>query len=124
MRFMILIKSNPEMEAGNLPDEEVKAELGKFNEELTRAGVMLGAEGLLPSSTGARVKFSGDKHTVIDGPFPETKELIAGFWLLEVASQEKAIEWVKRCPNPRGIDWEMEIRQVSGCQAHGQDGKA
>jgi hypothetical protein len=121
MRFMILIKSSPEMEAGVFPDPKVKAVLAKFSEELTKAGVMLGAEGLLPSVTGARVKFSGEKHTVIDGPFPETKELIAGFWLWEVKSKEEAIAWVKRCPNPPGADWEMEIRQVSRCQDHATD---
>ena len=116
MRFVVLIKSNPGMEAGILPDEELRAEMGTFNEELTRAGVLLAAEGLLPSSEGVRVKFLGEKTTVIDGPFAETKELIAGFWLLEVKSKEEAIEWVKCCPNPRGIDWEIEIRQVSGCR--------
>jgi hypothetical protein len=115
MRFVVLIKSNAGMEAGVLPDEELRAEMRTFNEELTRAGVLLAAEGLLPSSEGVRVKFSGPKTTVIDGPFAETKELVAGFWLLEVKSKEEVIEWVKRCPNPRGIDWEIEIRQVSGC---------
>ena len=123
MRYMILIKSNPEMETGVLPDEPLKAELARFMEELNRAGVLRGSEGLLPSSTGARVVFSGEKRTVLDGPFPETKELIAGFWLWDVESREEAIEWVKRCPNPRGINWEMEIRQVSGCQDQGGDHK-
>ena len=92
MRFMILIKSNAQMEAGEQPDEALKAELGRFNEELSRAGVLVSSDGLLPSTSGARVKFSGDRHTVIDGPFPETKELIAGLWLWEVRSKNEAIE--------------------------------
>ena len=100
MRFMILIKADKNSEAGVLPDEKLLTEMGKFNEELVKAGVMLAGEGLQPSSKGARVKFSGSKRTVIDGPFAETKELIAGFWLWQVKSKEEAIEWVKRCPNP------------------------
>jgi hypothetical protein len=112
MRFMILIKANKDTEAGVLPSQELLTEMGKFNEELVKAGVMLAGEGLHSSSKGARVKFSGDKRTVIDGPFTETKELIAGFWLWQVKSKEEAIEWVKRCPNPTGAEAEIEIRQV------------
>jgi hypothetical protein len=112
MRFMILLKADKNTEAGALPDEKLLAEMGKFNEELVKAGVMLAGEGLHPSSKGARVKFSGDKRTVIDGPFTEAKELIAGFWLWQVKSKEEAIEWVKRCPNPLGAETEVEIRQV------------
>ena len=100
MRFMILVKADKNSEAGVLPDEKLLTEMGKFNEELVKAGVMLAGEGLQPSSKGARVKFSGSKRTVIDGPFAETKELIAGYWLWQVKSKEEAVEWVKRCPNP------------------------
>src|SRR5215217_7039554 len=100
MRVMVLIKADKNSEAGVLPDEKLLAEMGKYNEELVKAGVMLAGEGLHPSSKGARVRFSGDKRTVIDGPFSETKELIAGYWLFQVRSKEEAIEWVKRCPNP------------------------
>ena len=100
MRFMIMVKADKNSEAGVLPDEKLLTEMGKFNEELVKAGVMLAGEGLQPSSKGARVRFSGSKRTVIDGPFAETKELIAGFWLWQVKSKEEAIEWVKRCPNP------------------------
>jgi hypothetical protein len=109
---MVLIKADKDSEAGVLPDEQLLAEMGKYNEELVKAGVMLAGEGLQPSSKGARVKFSGDKRIVIDGPFAEAKELIAGFWLWEVNSLEEAIEWVKRCPNPMGVESEIEIRQV------------
>jgi hypothetical protein len=112
MRFMILVKADKNAEAGALPDEKMLTEMGKYNEELVKAGVMLAGEGLHPSSKGARVKFSGDKRTVIDGPFSETKELVAGFWLWQVKSKEEAIEWVKRCPNPTGGESEIEIRQV------------
>lgn len=112
MRFMILIKADKNSEAGVMPDEKLMAEMGKFNEELVKAGVMLAGEGLHPSSKGARVRFSGQQRTVIDGPFAETKELIAGFWLWEVKSKEEAIEWVKRCPNPMPGESEIEIRQV------------
>jgi hypothetical protein len=112
MRFMILIKADKNTEAGVLPDQKLLTEMGKFNEELVKAGVMLAGEGLHPSSKGARVKFSGTKRTVIDGPFTETKELIAGFWLWQVKSKEEAIAWVKRCPNPLQGDSEIEIRQV------------
>jgi hypothetical protein len=112
MRFMIIVKATQDSEAGVMPSQELLTAMGKFNEELVKAGVMLAGEGLQPSSKGARVKFSGDKRTVIDGPFTETKELIAGFWLWEVKSREEAIEWVKRCPNPMTGDSEIEIRQV------------
>jgi hypothetical protein len=113
MRFMVIVKATKSSEAGILPSEELLGEMGKFNEELTKAGVLLAAEGLQASSKGARVKFSGEKRTVIDGPFTETKELIAGFWLWKCASLLEAIEWVKRCPNPMpGEEAEIEIRQV------------
>jgi len=112
MRFMILIKADKTTEAGALPDEKLLTEMGKFNEELVKAGIMLAGEGLHPSSKGARVRFSGTKRTVVDGPFAETKELIAGFWLWQVKSKEEAIEWVKRCPNPLAGESEIEIRQV------------
>ena len=113
MRFMILVKADKKSEAGVLPDAKLLSDMGKYNEELIKAGVMLAGEGLHPSSKGARVKFSGDKRTVIDGPFSETKELVAGFWLFEVKSREEAIEWVKRAPNPMpGTEPEIEIRQV------------
>jgi hypothetical protein len=112
MRFMILVKANKDTEAGVLPSTELLTEMGKYNEELVKAGVMLAGEGLQPSSKGARVKFSGAKRTVIDGPFAEVKELIAGFWLIQVKSKEEAIEWVKRVPNPTGEESEIEIRQV------------
>jgi len=109
---MILLKADKNTEAGALPDEKLLTEMGKYNEELVKAGVLLAAEGLHPSSTGARVRFSGGKRTVTDGPFSEPKELIAGFWLFQVKSKEEAIEWVKRCPNPLDTEAEIEIRQV------------
>ena len=112
MRFMILVKASKDSEAGVLPDEKLLTEMGAFNEELAKAGVMLAGEGLQASSKGARVKFGKGMTTVIDGPFAETKELIAGFWLWQVKSKEEAIEWVKRCPNPMPGDSEIEIRQV------------
>jgi hypothetical protein len=113
MRFMVMVKASKDSEAGKMPSQELLAAMGTFNEELVKAGVMLAGEGLQPSSKGARVRFSGDKRTVIDGPFPETKELVAGFWLWQVKSKEEAIEWVKRCPNPMpGTEAEIEIRQV------------
>jgi hypothetical protein len=112
MRFMVIVKATAQSEAGGLPDPQLMADMGKFNEELVKAGVLLAAEGLHASSKGARVQFSGAKRTVIDGPFAETKELIAGFWLWQVKSKEEAIEWVKRCPNPMSVDSEIEIRQV------------
>jgi hypothetical protein len=109
---MILVKADKNSEAGVLPDQKLLADMGKFNEELVKAGIMLAGEGLQPSSKGARVKFSGKNRTVIDGPFSEAKELIAGFWLWQCKSKEEAIEWVKRCPNPTSGDSEIEIRQV------------
>ncbi|SCY32160.1 Uncharacterized conserved protein [Nitrosospira sp. Nl5] len=112
MRFMVIVKADKNSEAGVMPSEKLLAEMGKYNEELAKAGVMLAGEGLHPSSKGARVRFSGDKRTVIDGPFAETKELIAGFWMFQVKSKEEAIEWVKRCPNPHEGESEIEIRQV------------
>ena len=114
MRFMILVKADKSSEAGVLPDEKLLAEMGKYNEELAKAGVLLSAEGLRPSAKGARVRFSsGGKRTVTDGPFTETKELLAGFWMFEAKSKEEAIEWVKRVPNPfPGTEAEVEIRQV------------
>jgi hypothetical protein len=113
MRFMVIVKADKNSEAGVLPDQKLLADMGKFNEELVKAGVMLAGEGLHPSSKGARVRFSGSKRTVIDGPFSETKELIAGYWLFQVKSKEEAIEWVKRAPNPfPGTESEIEIRQV------------
>jgi hypothetical protein len=122
MRFMAIVKADKNSEAGVLPDEKLLAEMGKFNEELVKAGVMLAGEGLHPSSKGARVRFSGSKRTVIDGPFSETKELVAGFWLLEVKSKEEAIEWIKRAPNPfPGTESEIEIRQVFEAEDFGAE---
>ena len=112
MRFMVMVKATKESEAGEMPGEELLAAMAKYNEELVKAGVMLAGEGLQPSSKGARVRFDGPKRTVIDGPFTETKELVAGFWLFQVKSLEEAIEWVKRCPNPMQGTSEIEIRQV------------
>jgi hypothetical protein len=113
MRFMILIKANKDSEAGVMPSQELLADMGKFNEELVKAGVMLAGEGLQPTSKGARVRFSGDKRIVTDGPFAETKELIAGFWMWQCKSKQEAIDWVKRCPNPMpNTESEIEIRQV------------
>jgi hypothetical protein len=112
MRFMVMVKANEDSEAGAMPSEELLTAMGKYNEELVKAGVMLAGEGLQASSKGARVRFSGKERTVIDGPFAETKELIAGFWIFEVKSLDEAIEWVKRCPNPMEGESEIEIRQV------------
>jgi hypothetical protein len=112
MRFMVIVKASDASEAGELPSAELLEEMGKFNEELVKAGVLLAADGLQPSSKGARVAFSGAQRKVIDGPFAETKELIAGYWLLELASLEEAIEWVKRVPNPTGEEGVVEIRPV------------
>jgi hypothetical protein len=112
MRFMVMIKADKNSEAGVMPSEQLLAEMGKYNEELVKAGVMLAGEGLQPSSKGARVKFSGSKRTVFDGPFAEAKELIAGFWILQVKSKQEAIDWVKRCPNPIEGESEIEIRQI------------
>src|SRR5687768_18487887 len=121
MRFMLLVKATKDSEAGVMPSTELLTEMGKYNEELVKAGVMLAGEGVHPSSKGARVRFSGDKRTVIDGPFTETKELIAGFWLWQVKSKEEAIEWVKRCPNPMPGDSEIEIRQVFEAEDFGAE---
>ena len=112
MRVMVIVKASRDSEAGVLPDTKMLTAMGKYNEELGKAGIMLAGEGLQASSKGARVRFSGTKRTVIDGPFAETKELIAGFWLWQVKSMEEAIEWVKRCPNPHNEDSDIEIRQV------------
>lgn len=121
MRFMIMVKATKNSEAGVMPSPELLTAMGKYNEELVKAGVMLAGEGLHPSSKGARVRFSGSKRTVIDGPFSETKELVAGFWLFQVKSKEEAIEWVKRCPNPMpGEDSEIEIRQVFEAEDFGE----
>ena len=110
MRFMVLVKGNEQSEAGVMPTEAQLAAMGKFNEELVKAGVMLAGEGLKPTSTGARVRFSGSKRTVIDGPFPETKELVAGYWIWQVKDMDEAVAWVKRCPNPMPGPSEIEIR--------------
>jgi len=113
MRFMVIVKATAESEKeGALPDPQLMADMGKYNEELSKAGILLALDGLHPSSKGARVKFSGKSRTVVDGPFTEAKELIAGFWILQVKSLEEAIEWVKRCPNCHAGDYEVEIRQV------------
>ena len=112
MRFMAIVKANKDSEAGVMPSKELLAAMGRFNEEMVKAGVLLAAEGLKPSSKGARVKFSGNKRSVVDGPFTESKELIAGFWLLQVKSKEEAIEWIKRSPAPFEGESEIEIRQV------------
>ena len=121
MRFMIIVKASKESEAGKMPSEQMLADMGKFNEELVKAGVMLAGEGLHPSSKGARVHFSGNKRTVIDGPFDQTSELVAGFWLIQVKSKEEAIEWVKRCPNPMEGDSDIEIRQVFEAEDFGAE---
>jgi hypothetical protein len=121
MRFMILLKADKNTEAGVMPSEKLLTEMGKYNEELAKAGALLAAEGLQPSSKGARVKFSGAKRTVIDGPFAEPTELIAGFWLIQVRSKEEAIEWVKRCPNPLDGEAEVEIRQVFEAEDFGPE---
>jgi hypothetical protein len=112
MRFVVMVKATKDSEAGKMPSTKLLEEMGKFNEELVKAGIMLAGEGLHPSSKGVRVRFTGDTRTVIDGPFAETKELVAGFWIWQVKSREEAIEWVKRCPNPHEGEGEIEIRQV------------
>jgi hypothetical protein len=112
MRFMVIVKANEQSEAGVLPSQWLLTEMGKFNEELANAGVLLGGEGLQPTSKGARVRFSGDERTVVDGPFAETKELVAGFWLIDVKSLDEAVEWMKRVPSEPGNEGEIEIRQV------------
>ncbi len=121
MRFMVMVRADKNTEAGVMPSEKLLADMGKFNEELVKAGVMLAGEGLQPSSKGARVRFNGSKRTVIDGPFAETKELIAGFWMLQVKSKEEVIEWIKRCPNPLEGECEIEIRQVFEAEDFGAE---
>jgi len=121
MRFMVMVKATPESEAGQLPSTELLEAMGKYNEELAKAGIMLAGEGLQPSSKGARVRFKGAERSVVDGPFTETKELIAGFWLWEVGSLEEAIAWVKRCPNPMEGESEIEIRQVFEADDFGEN---
>ena len=120
MRFMVMVKATKDSEAGVMPSTELLAEMGKYNEELVNAGIMLAGEGLHPSSRGARVKFKGKERTVVDGPFTETKELVAGFWILQCRSKEEAIEWVKRCPNPMPGESEIEIRQVFEAEDFGE----
>lgn len=112
MRFMVMVKGNQDTEAGVMPSTDLLAAMGKYNEDLVRAGVMLAGEGLQPTSKGAKVRFSGAKRTVVDGPFTEGKEVVAGFWILQTKTKEEVIEWVKRCPNPTGEDSEIEIRQI------------
>jgi hypothetical protein len=121
MRFMVIVKATKESEAGVMPSSELMTAMGKFNEELVKAGVMLAGEGLQPSSKGARIGFSGTKRTVIDGPFAETKELVAGFWLWKVNSLQEAIEWAKRCPNPHSDGGELEIRQIYEIEDFGDE---
>ena len=121
MRFMVIVKATKDSEAGKMPSQKLLAEMGRFNEELVKAGIMQEGEGLHPSSKGARVKFSGSKRTVVDGPFTETKELVAGFWIWNVKSKEEAIEWVKRCPNPMDGESEIEIRQVFEAEDFGKE---
>ena len=122
MRFMVIVKASRDSEAGKLPSHELLAAMGKYNEDLVKAGIMLAGEGLQPSSKGARVRFSGERRIVTDGPFAETKELIAGFWLWQVKSKEEAIEWAKRCPNPMpGTEAEIEIRQVFEAEDFGAE---
>ena len=121
MRVMVLVKADKDSEAGVLPDEKILTEMGKYNEELVKAGIMLAGEGLHPSSKGARVRFSGSDRTVVDGPFAETKELVAGFWLWDVRSMEEALEWVKRCPNPMEGESEIEVRQVFEADDFGEN---
>ena len=121
MRVMVLIKADKNSEAGVLPDEKLLSEMGKFNGELVNAGIMLDGEGLQPTSKGKRIKFSGTQRTVVDGPFAETKELVAGFWMWKVKSMDEAVEWVKRCPNPMGTESEIEIRQVFEAEDFGAE---
>ena len=121
MRFMIMVKGNADTEAGVMPSEEMLNDMAKYNEELVRAGIMLDGSGLQPSSKGARVKFQGKRRTVIDGPFAEAKELIAGYWLMQVKSLDEAIEWIKRCPNPMEGESQIEIRQVFEAEDFGEE---
>src|SRR6185369_3817514 len=121
MRFMVMVKASKDSEAGKLPSPELLAAMGKFNEELIKAGVMLAGEGLQASSKGARVKFSGDKRILVDGPFAETKELVAGFWIWKCKSKAEAIEWLKKCPNPTGDGGELELRQIFEAEDFGAE---
>ena len=121
MRVVVFVKATKDSEAGKMPDQQLLADMGKFNEELVKAGIMLAGEGLHPTSKAARVKFSGTKRTVVDGPFAETKELVAGFWLWQVRSMEEAIEWVKRCPNPHAGESEIEIRPIFEAEDFGAE---
>jgi len=121
MRFIVMVKATKDSEAGKMPSRELLEAVGKYNEELAKAGILLAGEGLHPSRKGARVRFSGAKRTVVDGPFTETKELVAGFWMWKVKSKEEAIEWVKRCPNPMPTESEIEIRQVFEAEDFGAE---
>ena len=120
-RFMVMVKATEDSETGVMPSEELLAAMGKYNEELVKAGVMLEGEGLQPTSKGARVRFDGSDRSVIDGPFAETKELVAGYWLIQTKSLDEAIEWVKRCPNPMEVDSDIEIRQVFEIEDFGEE---
>ena len=120
MRFMVIVKASKDSEAGKMPSEEMLAAMAKFNEEMVKAGIMLDGSGLQPSSKGARIRFSGDKRTVIDGPFAETKELIAGYWIIQVESKQEAIDWMMRCPNPHQEDGDIEIRQMFELEDFGE----
>ena len=121
MRFMVMVKATKESEAGVMPTQKLLTDMGKYNEELVKAGVMLAGEGLHPSSKGVRVRFNGTKRSVVDGPFAETKELVAGFWIFQVKSLDEAIEWVKRCPNPMPTESEIEIRQIFEAEEFGAE---
>ena len=121
MRFMVMIKASKDSEAGVMPSEQLLAEMGKFNQELVKAGIMLAGEGLQASSKGARIKFSGDKRAVVKGPFPETNQLVAGFWIWKTKSLDEAIEWAKRCPNPTGEAGEIELRQIFEAEDFGAE---
>jgi hypothetical protein len=122
MKFMVIVKGNADTEAGVMPSEQLFADMGRFNEELVKAGVLLAGEGLHPTSKGARIRFNGDKRTVVDGPFTESKEIVAGFWIIEVSSKEEAIEWMKRCPNPHEEgESEVEIRQIFSAEDFGPE---
>jgi hypothetical protein len=121
MRVMVIIKADKDTEAGVMPSTELLTEMGNYNEELVKAGLMLAGEGLQPSAKGKRVKFSGDRRTVTDGPFAEAKELIAGFWIWQVSSMDEAVDWVKRCPNPTGVESEIEIRQIFEAEDFGAE---
>ena len=121
MRVMVMVKANKDSEAGVMPSEQLLAEMGNFNEELVKAGIMQAGEGLQPTSKGKRIRFSGNKRTVVDGPFAETKELVAGYWLWKVKSMDEAVEWAKRCPNPTGTEGELEIRPLFEAEDFGKE---